>query len=372
MVDSRTRQFFDRKDLLPADDYTDEPISFAKGMQGDHWGSADETNSYAAAVAMTSGTAYRPLPKLVPSETPQVFPSWPVELIKGAARRVYAQKRIKEVDRTKWPSIYRGMALKGDILDKLRAGDRKIIPLTGCTAFSFDEGVAEHYSDSAWTAGLSQDGSEPVVLEVERDDVLDASLSSWKNDSSGKTPAFEVLTGAAGLVVTSIEGPPRQWALSLIGIRQAMPTLHDRKYTGNPVVDALPSAAWEAVVKWPFPGDPDSFFGNSPRGVMDKPTLRAIAERLTARYAAAYSPENQEKIRAGDAVFVDPATPRYFSSYRNKDVGTPPRVTVEDGRLVIEYAGLKQPFDRTATESLVYRLKSSKPWRIKAKVVKLE
>lgn len=191
----------------------DEIVTFGKGEEGDHWGSADAKNTIAAGNAFASGTVYRPLPDLKPVEHVKLE-----TLIEGWKYRVYAQKRIKEAPKDEWPSVYRGMQLPFTTLTRLVRARGAFMPLTGATAFTFDVHVAEHYSSSKWTqqhsAGYKQEAGVPVILEIARDEAFDKSVSFWHenlsrkiDEHSVKGPAFEILTGAPALQIVDVQRP---------------------------------------------------------------------------------------------------------------------------------------------------------------------
>ena len=181
-----------------------------ESKKGGHWGSADENNSTAKAICIVSdGGKYRPIDKL---KDENYIPEFDIsEIIEGKKLRNYAQKKIKKFSQEQYPYVYRGMALPEKEIQQLL--NNKELPLTGCTAFTFYDKVATHYSESDWTKDLSQKGSIPLLIKLKRNDKFDNSIGMWheKYDDetetygSGDNPAFEILTGSTKFKIVSLK-----------------------------------------------------------------------------------------------------------------------------------------------------------------------
>jgi len=119
-------------------------------------------------------------------------------------RYVYAQEQIDKFSIEDHPTVWRGMGVPQALADSLAAGET--LPLTGCTAFTFHEHIADRYSDSAWTRGKSGDDMVPMKIELERTQAFDDSLAGWHPTHDSKDgPAFEVVAGINALEILSIE-----------------------------------------------------------------------------------------------------------------------------------------------------------------------
>jgi 3'-phosphoadenosine 5'-phosphosulfate sulfotransferase (PAPS reductase)/FAD synthetase len=186
-----------------------------KGEKLGHWGAATSENEVAYTSALTGDHGrFRPTDKnmelVEPGPRPALVKRQPgvfnAQMREAKRRYLYAQERMNATPRDAEPNLYRGMMLPADVMKVLAKGST--IPLTGCTAFSFQSEIAERYSNSSWTMDHSDDASMPMVITMERDDASDLSVAGWhdhKEDAS--QPAFEVVSGANALEVIEVTPP---------------------------------------------------------------------------------------------------------------------------------------------------------------------
>ena len=175
--------------------------------KGDHWGSADSTNTTALGLAYMCGTKYRPIDKIKNGELQEYDREISSSVaFGGAGRYKYAQEQIKKFPKEEFPNIYRGMSIDSDQLKSIVDGKTDTIELTGCTAMSFYEKIADRYSKSAWTARVGGKGKQSIKLVIERDDGLDSTVGMWHHSRSGvDKPAFEILSGAESLKIDKVK-----------------------------------------------------------------------------------------------------------------------------------------------------------------------
>lgn len=188
--------------------------SLAKPVRGGHWGSARSDNRVARAVAWSSAPSFRPLDavrdgKLVVAKGLKLDVS---EVHNALGLRKYAQDRIGGLSRDKQPNFFRGMTLDVKDWDSIAKGESDTIELTGCTAFSCFEKIADRYSASKWTKSFGKD-RKSVKIVLERDDDVDSSVGMWHptfSEQNGGTPqpAFELLLGLEAVRVVRVEGSP--------------------------------------------------------------------------------------------------------------------------------------------------------------------
>lgn len=342
-------------DFAPEQRYTlnlaaDMGASLRHGLPGFHWGSADEDNDVARGVAIVSGTEYRPLPDMTPSP-----PSEEKVVLNAWRFRRYAQRRIRETPIAAWAKLYRGMQLDVGVLERLadrQKHGRAFMPLTGATALTFDQGVAEHYAGSEWAANAASRYSAEeeallrgVVLEVQRDEAFDRTVSFWHENKS-KTygdgtrnvqgPAFEILTGAPALEITEVTAPVADVWVSIGSSFFTVPM-------------APGSAIDNHILFYPF-RDGTKLPEPETRDIMRTP--HAIAKFLNEQYAKTYNKDTMEDLRNNvfDVDFERPVA------------------SVKDGRVVVKLGN--KEYQTTGTADLrVSRPIESGSWRIKAKVV---
>ena len=185
----------------------------ATPMKGGHWGSARSDNNTAVAVAWSSGSRWRPIDKVKDGKlqsSKQILSA--EQTRRGIQLRKYAQDRMKDLDRKIQPNFFRGMTLDQKDWDSIAKGESDTIELTGCTAFSCYEAIADRYSASKWTRSFGAD-RKAVKIVLERDDDVDESIGMWhptfsEKNGGGKQPAFELLSGLEAVRVVKVEGGP--------------------------------------------------------------------------------------------------------------------------------------------------------------------
>lgn len=193
----------------------DELMAKIEPRRGGHWGSAETENEIAPSVALVNASDWKPVDKMENGqlqEYTQHLGEWSYvhRLRDGLALRKYAQEHLKHPDmsRENVPNFFRGMSISRDQFNQLISGEADTIELTGCTAITAYEEIADQYGSSKWTASFGA-GRQSVKLVIERDDYLDNSIGMFHpcgGDRLDKNPnkAFEMLTGASSFYVKSI------------------------------------------------------------------------------------------------------------------------------------------------------------------------
>ena len=150
----------------------------------------------------------------------------PSDKLKALAYRTYAQTRLRQMDdhyagagRAPRTKLFRGMTLPRSVIEQLAGGETLKIPLTGATAFTFVESIADHYATSAWTRNQVQTvGQDQVSCKIvlKRSKKVDDSIAFWNEPKAndGKW-GFEVLTTLQELRVVRFE-PARDGNVAVI------------------------------------------------------------------------------------------------------------------------------------------------------------
>lgn len=181
----------------------------ARPVKGGHWGSSDSRNNYAKMIAFTSSPQYRPIDKIKDGKMqPFNYELTSKQLFEAVGLRKHAQEKVAQISREKYPNIYRGMSLDPNQVQEIISKKTDTIELTGCTAFSFYESIADRYSKSSWTQSVGGSGRVSAKIILERDDAVDTSLGMWHHsydDRNEDKPAFETLSGLESLKIDKVE-----------------------------------------------------------------------------------------------------------------------------------------------------------------------
>jgi len=193
---------FDKKNLKSIMDK-------ATPIVGGHWGSAKSNNDYAKMVAFTSAPQYRPIDKIKNGQMQQhQYELSTTLLFQAVGLRKHAQEKVAQISRVDHPVIYRGMSLDANQVKEIINKKTDTIELTGATAFTFYEAIANRYSSSSWTQSVGGSGRISAKIILERDDAVDTSLGMWHHAHSDKNqtePAFETLSGLESLKIDRVE-----------------------------------------------------------------------------------------------------------------------------------------------------------------------
>lgn len=177
-------------------------------MKGGHWGSARSDNPMAQAVAYAGDAVFRPLDKDMRNTRVEVGVG--VALL-GEQLRRYAQREAPKY-RESHPTLYRGMSLPEEAVNRIVAGETKSVPLTGVTAFGFEASIGRQYADSDWTRQMGGPGRKGVVFSVKRTDAVDARMGMLHLDRGNQDRPydlpFETLLTASRLKILSAETKP--------------------------------------------------------------------------------------------------------------------------------------------------------------------
>jgi hypothetical protein len=190
----------------------------------DHWGSAESGNAVANATAWFGDHGlFRPVDRnMADTQLAEADVQSADYWLAGAHRYLYAQEQISQTSRDQWPTVYRGMGLRSEVLASIEAGTH--IPMTGCTAFAFNRATAEHYAESEWTQRNSPHGAVGVVIEIERDDEFDSTVAGWHPDKGRSgSPAYEIVSGINRIEVTEVLPGVDHDRLAGMGRRRHLP-----------------------------------------------------------------------------------------------------------------------------------------------------
>ena len=204
------------KDGSLSDETYDELMQKVDPIEGGHWGSADTYNDTAMAVALVNAPDWKPIDQMqngMLAKYDQQLSDGMYEhcLVKGIGLRKYAQEKLKHPDmsRENIPNFYRGMTVDASQYEQILAGEVDTIELTGCTAITSFEAVADQYASSQWTKGFGAD-RRSIKLIIERDDYMDNSIGMFHHNTKGyanrnKNIAFELLTGSPSFYIKSVQ-----------------------------------------------------------------------------------------------------------------------------------------------------------------------
>lgn len=204
------------KDGGLSDETYDELMQKVDPIEGGHWGSADTQHDTAMAVALVNAPDWKPIDHMqngMLTKYDQQLSDTMYEhcLVKGIGLRKYAQEKLKHPDmsRENIPNFYRGMTVDASQYEQILAGEVDTIELTGCTAITSFEAVAEQYASSQWTKGFGAD-RRSIKLVIERDDYMDNSIGMFHHNTKGyangnQNIAFELLTGSPSFYIKSVQ-----------------------------------------------------------------------------------------------------------------------------------------------------------------------
>ena len=207
------------------DECYDELKANIDPIEGGHWGSASTRNSTALAVALVNAPDWKPIDKmkdgnLAVYDQELADYQYRSALVEGIGLRKYAQKKLKHPDmsRERIPNFYRGMSISAEQYEQILAGEVDTIELTGCTAVTSFEEVADHYATSSWTANFGS-GRRSIKLVIERDDYMDNSIGMFHPNHKGyahgnRNIGFELLTGSPSFYIKSVgAGKDKEWSV---------------------------------------------------------------------------------------------------------------------------------------------------------------
>lgn len=199
-----------------SDQTYDELMQKVDPIEGGHWGSANTDNDTALSVALVNAPDWKPIDKMqngMLAKYDQQLSDGMYEhcLIKGIGLRKHAQEALKNPDmsREKIPNFFRGMTVDASQYEQILAGEVDTIELTGCTAVTSFEAVADQYASSAWTKGFGAD-RRSIKLIIERDDYMDNSIGMFHHNTKGyahgnRNVGFELLTGSPSFYIKSVQ-----------------------------------------------------------------------------------------------------------------------------------------------------------------------
>lgn len=204
------------KDGGLSDETYDELMQKVDPIEGGHWGSAKTNNDTALSVALVNAPDWKPIDQMqngMLTKYDQQLSDTMYEhcLVKGIGLRKHAQEALKHPDmsREKIPNFYRGMTVDASQYEQILAGEVDTIELTGCTAVTSFEAVADQYASSQWTKGFGAD-RRSIKLVIERDDYMDNSIGMFHHNIKGyahgnQNIAFELLTGSPSFYIKSVQ-----------------------------------------------------------------------------------------------------------------------------------------------------------------------
>ena len=199
-----------------SDETYDELMQKVDPIEGGHWGSAETNNDTALSVALVNAPDWKPINKMqngMLAKYDQQLSDSMYEhcLVKGIGLRKHAQEALKHPDmsREKIPNFFRGMTVDASQYEQILAGEVDTIELTGCTAVTSFEAVADQYASSQWTKGFGAD-RRSIKLIIERDDYMDNSIGMFHHNIKGyahgnRNVGFELLTGSPSFYIKSVK-----------------------------------------------------------------------------------------------------------------------------------------------------------------------
>ena len=199
-----------------SDETYDELMQKVDPIEGGHWGSAKTNNDTALSIALVNAPDWKPIDHMqngMLTKYDQQLSDTMYEhcLVKGIGLRKYAQEKLKHPDmsRENIPNFYRGMTVDASQYEQILAGEVDTIELTGCTAITSFEAVADQYASSQWTKGFGAD-RRSIKLIIERDDYMDNSIGMFHHNTKGyangnQNIAFELLTGSPSFYIKSVQ-----------------------------------------------------------------------------------------------------------------------------------------------------------------------
>lgn len=194
----------------------DELMQKVDPIQGGHWGSAGTRNDTALAVALVNAPEWKPIDKMQNGQLANYNQEltdgqYMSALVKGMGLRKYAQEHLKHPDmsREKYPNFFRGMTVDASQYEQILRGEVDTIELTGCTAVTSFEEVADQYAGSSWTKSFGA-GRRSIKLVIERDDYMDNSIGMFHPNTKGyahgnSNVAFELLSGSPSFYIKSFK-----------------------------------------------------------------------------------------------------------------------------------------------------------------------
>jgi hypothetical protein len=198
------------------DETYDELMQKVDPIEGGHWGSANTDNATALSVALVNAPDWKPIDKMrngILAKYDQQLSDNMYEhcLIKGIGLRKHAQEALKNPDmsRENIPNFFRGMTVDASQYEQILAGEVDTIELTGCTAVTSFEAVADQYASSQWTRSFGA-GRRSIKLVIERDDYMDNSIGMFHHNTKGyahgnRNIGFELLTGSPSFYIKSVQ-----------------------------------------------------------------------------------------------------------------------------------------------------------------------
>ena len=199
-----------------SDETYDELMQKVDPIEGGHWGSAKTNNDTALSIALVNAPDWKPIDKMqngMLAKYDQQLSDSMYEhcLVKGIGLRKHAQEALKHPDmsREKIPNFFRGMTVDASQYEQILAGEVDTIELTGCTAVTSFEAVADQYASSQWTKGFGAD-RRSIKLIIERDDYMDNSIGMFHHNIKGyahgnRNVGFELLTGSPSFYIKSVK-----------------------------------------------------------------------------------------------------------------------------------------------------------------------
>lgn len=199
-----------------SDETYDELMQKVDPIKGGHWGSAKTDNDTALSVALVNAPDWKPIDEMkngMLAKYDQQLSDTMYEhcLVKGIGLRKHAQEALKNPDmsREKIPNFFRGMTVDASQYEQILAGEVDTIELTGCTAVTSFEEVADQYASSKWTRSFGE-GRRSIKLVIERDDYMDNSIGMFHHNTKGyahgnQNVGFELLTGSPSFYIKSVQ-----------------------------------------------------------------------------------------------------------------------------------------------------------------------
>ena len=313
------------KDGGLSDETYDELMQKVDPIEGGHWGSAKTDNDVALSVALVNAPDWKPIDRMqngMLAKHDQQLSDTMYEhcLVKGIGLRKHAQEALKHPDmsRENIPNFFRGMTVDASQYEQILAGEVDTIELTGCTAVTSFEAVADQYASSQWTKGFGAD-RRSIKLVIERDDYMDNSIGMFHHNTKGyahgnRNIGFELLTGSPSFYIKSVQKGEDFDIDKSANIFMDKNVSYDRDakdlYSKIKDVDLVkiydPTNYWKYTIR-----------DDNGRGIMHANDYRTAIDRITQIKAQAEVQDLNNKIEAWEKQFYKDNIQDFFSKIKN-------------------------------------------------------
>jgi len=184
---------------------SDSTYNSEEKREGGDWGGAYSDNKYAIAFAYLNSSHYYPTDYLAKgrmndfsyklTEDDEYWIKQAIEL------RNYAQEKMNKISKDSHPFVYRGIGLPKKDFEKIIT--MKIMTLTGCSAFSFDEIFAKEF-EGKYVEEKKEDHVN-ILLKLKRNEKFDRSVGMCHEDENEENLPLEILSGVSAIKIVGVK-----------------------------------------------------------------------------------------------------------------------------------------------------------------------